>query len=120
MESEYDTGECGQSDYDSAGLSHIHFVGLDSMNASIPTGKGMHREGDVLLAYLMNGEPVPGYHGFPLRAVVPGHAGVRSVKHLVKVCVSPEEATGTWQRGMAYKGFNPTIKSTKGKIAIRH
>ena len=57
------------------GLSHVQFEGMDSMNASVPTGKAMAREGDVLLAFSMNGDPVPGYHGFPLRAVVPGHAG---------------------------------------------
>lgn len=114
LESEFDDGECGQSDYDNAGLSHVQFEGMDEMNASIPTGKAMHREGDVLLAYRMNGDDVPGFHGFPLRVVVPGHAGVRSVKHLTKIRVSPEEAMGTWQRGMAYKGFNPSMRTTDG------
>lgn len=120
LESEFDTGECGQSDYDSAELSHVHFNGMDDMNASIPTLKAMHREGDVLLAYRMNGDDVPPYHGYPLRAVVPGHAGVRSVKHLVKVRVEAEEASGTWQQGMAYKGFNPSVKSTQGKGIMKH
>jgi hypothetical protein len=41
-------------------------------------------------------------------------AGVRSVKHVVKVRVSPDEAAGTWQQGMAYKGFSPSVKSTHG------
>ena len=70
--------------------------------------------GDVLLAYEMNGEELPPEHGFPLRAVVPGHVGVRNVKWVDKVIVSPEEAKGTWQRGMAYKGFGPNVKSLKG------
>ena len=115
LDSEYDTEECGQSDYDACGLNHVQFEGLDSMNASIPTHKAMRREGDVLLAYRMNGDPVPGFHGFPLRVVVPGHAGVRSVKHLKTVRVSPDEAAGTWQQGMAYKGFSPSVKSTHGE-----
>ena len=118
LESEFDSGECGQSDYDAAGLSHVQFEGMDDMNASIPTLKAMQREGDVLLAYRMNGDDVPAFHGYPLRAVVPGHAGVRSVKHLVRVVVAPEEASGTWQQGMAYKGFNPSVKSTKGPCCI--
>ena len=39
-----------------------------------------NKRGDVLLAYEMNGEPLPAKHGYPLRAVVPGHVGVRNVK----------------------------------------
>ena len=41
--------------------------------------------GDVLLAYEMNGEPLPPEHGHPLRAVVPGHVGVRNVKWVEQV-----------------------------------
>lgn len=39
----------------------------------------------------------------PLRAVVPGHVGVRNVKWVTGVVLSAEEAPGPWQRGMAYK-----------------
>jgi sulfite oxidase len=46
------------------------------MRASIPIEKAMARHGDVILAYEMNGEPLPADHGYPLRAVVPGHVGV--------------------------------------------
>ena len=84
------------------------------MAASIPTLKAMKREGDVLLAYRMNGEDIPGFHGYPLRVIIPGHAGVRSVKHLKEVRVTNEEVYGPWQRGMAYKGFNPSLRSTVG------
>jgi len=69
----------------------------------------------------MNDEPLPPEHGFPVRAVVPGHVGVRNVKWLDTVVVDNCEATGTWQRGMAYKGFGPNIRSlegfTEGQIA---
>jgi len=42
---------------------------------------------DVLLAYEMNGQPLPPQHGFPLRAVVPGWYGMASVKWLGAVRV---------------------------------
>ena len=40
----------------------------------------MDPAGDVLLAFEMNGQPLPADHGFPLRVVVPGVAACRSVK----------------------------------------
>ena len=42
-------------------------------------------------------------HSAPLRAIVPGHVGVRNAKWLNGIVLSDEEAPGPWQRGMAYK-----------------
>jgi len=36
--------------------------------------------GDIILAYEMNGTDIPADHGYPVRAVVPGVVGARSVK----------------------------------------
>ena len=41
------------------------------------------RRDEVLLAYEMNGAPLPPQHGFPLRLVVPGWYGMTNVKWLV-------------------------------------
>jgi len=49
-----------------------------------------------------------------LRIVCPGHVGVRNVKWVQEIVVSDEEATGPWQRGIAYKGFSPNVKSFAG------
>src|SRR5262249_23946949 len=43
------------------------------------------RDADALLAYAMNGEPLPIQHGFPLRLVVPGWYAVASVKWLTSI-----------------------------------
>jgi sulfite oxidase len=51
--------------------------------ASIPIAKALSDE--VLLAWAMNGQPLPRVHGAPLRAVVPGWIGARSVKWLQRV-----------------------------------
>lgn len=41
--------------------------------------------GDVLLAYDLNGAPLPPQHGFPLRVVVPGWYGMTNVKWLTTI-----------------------------------
>jgi sulfite oxidase len=53
---------------------------------SIPIEKAADPNGDVLLAYEMNGRPLERDHGAPLRALVPGIAGARSVKWLGMYC----------------------------------
>ncbi|XP_037106890.1 sulfite oxidase, mitochondrial [Syngnathus acus] len=92
---------------------HVQFEGLDkdvtgtTYGASIPVNKATSEEGEVLLAYEMNGEPLPADHGFPVRVVVPGTVGARNVKWLSKITVSAEESGSHWQQN-DYKGFSPT------------
>jgi nitrate reductase (NAD(P)H) len=50
------------------------------------------REKGMLLAWAMNGEALEPDHGFPLRLVVPGQIGGRSVKWLKKIEVSDKES----------------------------
>ncbi len=51
---------------------------------------------DLLLAYEMNGEPLPWLNGFPLRLVVPGYYGTYWVKHLHEITVVDETFKGFW------------------------
>ncbi len=53
-------------------------------------------DGEVLVAYEMNGEPLPFLNGFPLRLVVPGHYGTYWIKHLSQISVLSEPFTGFW------------------------
>jgi DMSO/TMAO reductase YedYZ molybdopterin-dependent catalytic subunit len=55
------------------------------------------RDGDVLLAYAMNGEPLPVEHGFPLRLIVPRWYAVASVKWLTEIDVIDRAFTGHYQ-----------------------
>ena len=59
---------------------------------------GVARDSDVLLAYAMNGAPLPVEHGYPLRLVVPGWYGVTSVKWLTEIVAIGAEFTGYFQR----------------------
>lgn len=85
---------------------HVWFSGLEAYGASIPLETAVDPRADVLLAYGMNGKPLPKDHGFPLRALVPGTVAARSVKWLSKISLSEEESPAQWQR-RDYKSFGP-------------
>ncbi len=55
------------------------------------------RTGDALLAYAMNGEPLPVQHGYPLRLIVPGWYAVTSVKWLTDIELIDTPFTGFFQ-----------------------
>ncbi len=57
---------------------------------------------EVLLAYEMNGAPLPPQHGFPLRLVIPGWYGMAHVKWLTRITASTEPFTG-YQNAVAYR-----------------
>src|SRR6267143_3157093 len=52
---------------------------------------------EVLIAYQMNGRELPRDHGFPVRAIVPGHYGMASVKWLTGIQAVREPFRGYWQ-----------------------
>ncbi len=56
------------------------------------------RDGEVMLAYGMNGEDLPVLNGFPLRLVVPGYYGTYWVKHLNEITVIDNAFDGFWMK----------------------
>ena len=60
------------------------------------------RDGEVMLAYGMNGEELPFLNGFPLRLVVPGYYGTYWVKHLNEITVIDTVFDGFWMKS-AYR-----------------
>jgi DMSO/TMAO reductase YedYZ molybdopterin-dependent catalytic subunit len=62
---------------------------------ALPLEKALHP--DTLLAYEMNGEPLPVMHGYPLRLLVPGWYGMNSIKWLVGVNVIDHTFEGFYQ-----------------------
>ncbi len=85
---------------------HVQLTGMEAYGASIPLPVAIDPRGEVLLAFGMNGAPLPRDHGYPLRAVVPGHVAARSVKWLSRIVVADEESQSQWQR-RDYKLFGP-------------
>jgi len=80
--------------------------GRFAFGASIPMAKALSPE--VLLAFAMNGEPLAPEHGFPLRAVVPGFAGVRSPKWLAAITVQDRPSDNHMQQ-RDYKLLPPHV-----------
>jgi DMSO/TMAO reductase YedYZ molybdopterin-dependent catalytic subunit len=84
------------------GAKQVTFNGLDSPPVEkIPDFiKALEVEqaldDDTLLAYEMNGAPLPMLNGFPLRLIVPGYYGTYWVKHLNEITVVDEPFTGYW------------------------
>ena len=60
------------------------------------------RDGEVMLAYGMNGAELPVLNGFPLRLVVPGYYGTYWVKHLNEITVIDDIFDGFWMKS-AYR-----------------
>jgi hydroxyacylglutathione hydrolase len=80
------------------------------------------RESDALLAYMMNGEPLPPRHGFPLRVVVPGWYGVASVKWLTELQVVAEPFAGYFQTAryvFEYERDGATVREPVGRQRVR-
>lgn len=59
----------------------------------LPVAKALD---DVILAYEMNGEPLPYDHGFPVRVIVPAWIGIASIKWLGDIEVSATPLSSPW------------------------
>jgi sulfite oxidase len=96
---------------------HVVIEGLDyhhttqkRFEISIPIRKAVDKLGHTLLAWKMNGEELLPDHGYPLRVIVPGYVGTRSVKWLSRITVSESESQSAWQQ-KDYKILPPKYHS---------
>jgi DMSO/TMAO reductase YedYZ molybdopterin-dependent catalytic subunit len=63
---------------------------------SLPLSKALDEH--TLLAFEMNGEPLPHWNGYPLRLVVPGWTATYWMKHLLSIDVMPRPFDGFWMK----------------------
>jgi DMSO/TMAO reductase YedYZ molybdopterin-dependent catalytic subunit len=105
---------------------HVQFQGADrSVVASvplfvrsIPLDKANHP--DTILAYEMNGQPLPLLHGAPLRVITPGWMADSCIKWLIDITVQAEEAKGYYMQ-TAYRVPTKPVEpgfSVKGQTMI--
>ncbi|MBY0380505.1 MAG: molybdopterin-dependent oxidoreductase [Xanthobacteraceae bacterium] len=87
-----------------AGAKQVVFGGLDGpvMEATPDFAKALDldhaRDGEVMLAYSMNGADLPFLNGYPLRLVVPGYYGTYWVKHLNEISVIDTVYDNFWMK----------------------
>ncbi|MBA4170496.1 MAG: sulfite oxidase [Chloroflexi bacterium] len=78
------------------------------------------RSDGPMLAWSMGGSPLSPEHGFPLRLVVPGHYGMRSVKWLTRINAVDEPFAGHFPRKYRYRGERGVPEGTPvGPIRVR-
>ncbi len=77
------------------GLDFAIFGGGDFVKA-LDVGHAM--DGEVMIAYQMNGAELPMLNGYPVRLVVPGYYGTYWVKHLSEIEVVDRPFEGFWMK----------------------
>jgi DMSO/TMAO reductase YedYZ molybdopterin-dependent catalytic subunit len=75
--------------------TYVVFKATDGYSVGIPIAKAM--EAGTILAYHINGEPLPAEHGFPARMIVPGFYGMMNCKWVTSIEVVAETYQGYWQ-----------------------
>ena len=76
--------------------AYVVFKAEDDYTESLPLAYAMEER--VMLAYRMNGEPLPRKHGFPVRLIAPGKYGIKNTKWITEIALMNEETFGYWQR----------------------
>ncbi|MFC8088813.1 sulfite oxidase [Streptomyces sp. NPDC057301] len=76
---------------------------LGRVRRPLPLAKALD---DVLLAYEMNGEPLPYDHGYPVRVLVPSWVGIASIKWVGDIEVSAQPLFSPWNTTF-YRLFGP-------------
>ncbi len=106
------------------GARHVAFTGLDrdiESSTGAPFGGSVPIERAVadrtLLAYEMNGRPLAPEHGFPLRAVVGGYVGARSVKWLSGITLQREPSDNYYQ-AVEYRLFPPHVTAESADYSV--
>jgi DMSO/TMAO reductase YedYZ molybdopterin-dependent catalytic subunit len=98
---------------------YVAFYSVDGYSVSQPLDVVL--EADALLAWQMNGVPLPNRHGFPLRALIPGRYGEENAKWLTRVELTDHFVSGLYSDQGWYYGPLHTmnrIDRPRGHLAL--
>jgi DMSO/TMAO reductase YedYZ molybdopterin-dependent catalytic subunit len=96
-----------------SGAARVRLHGVDNYTDTFPFEKAM--DPTTLVAFEMNGEPLPDRHGFPARVIVPGYFGEKHVKWLTRIEVADANARGFYET----QGWGPDfIVPTRSRIDV--
>src|SRR5213595_2300047 len=96
-----------------SGAARVRLQGVDNYTDTVTLQKAM--QPTRLLAYEMNGVPLPDRHGYPLRVIVPGYFGEKNVKWLTRIEVTDANAKGFYEA----QGWGPDfITPTRSRIDV--
>ena len=79
------------------GATWVGFQARDGYTESISLGT-LRDYPETLVAYELNGAPLPVSHGFPARILIPGHYGMKGPKWLDRIDLGTQETRGYWEQ----------------------
>lgn len=90
---------------------------VDPLSVMVERSVPVDAMADALLAWEMNGEPIPLAHGGPLRLVVPGYTGVNNVKYIKRLAFTAEQSEARIQK-TGYRMTPPGEKSDPSQPSV--
>lgn len=96
-----------------AGAAYVHFKAADDYTTSVKL-EWLTQPG-VMLAYALNGKPLPPEHGYPLRLLIPGLYGQKQPKWITQITFIDHDVLGYWE-GPAYAWSNIATVKTNSQI----
>jgi DMSO/TMAO reductase YedYZ molybdopterin-dependent catalytic subunit len=84
-------------------------AGLDPKSVMVERSVPLRAMEDALLAWEMNGEPLPHAHGGPLRLIVPGYSGVNNIKYVKRLAFTADESDAAIQK-TGYRVSPPGVR----------
>ena len=92
-------------------------AGIDPKTVIVERSVPISTLGDALLAWEMNGEPVPHAHGGPLRLIVPGYSGVNNIKYIKRLAFTRDQTDAAIQ-ATRYRIAPPGTKESPSHPAV--
>lgn len=91
--------------------------GVDPLTVLVERSVPIEALGDAILAWELNGEPIPLAHGGPLRLVVPGYQGVNNIKYIKRLALTPQQSKARIMAS-SYRLSPPGTKSSPDQRSV--